>query len=79
MEIRGTNLAVACRESHPSGTGPPSNDEAEEPCVFGACAFSRPDVDGAAQREGRADFCQDRGSNEHEDHRDDVRRPIYSG
>ena len=70
-----TYLAITRSEGHPSGARPPGDDEAEEPSILWTRALSTPYVNGTAERKRRANFCQDRRRDEHEDHRDNVRRP----
>jgi len=61
-------LAVSSGERHPSRGRPPSDEKAKEPSVLGPCAFGRPYVDGTTQGQRRADFGEDEGGDEHENH-----------
>ena len=68
-------LTIAGGERHPSRGRPPGDNKAKEPGVFWPSTFGGPYVDGAAQGQGRANFGEDKGGDEHEDHRYEVGRP----
>ena len=77
-EGRGTKwpyLTIAGGERHPSRGRPPGDDKAKEPGVLRPSTFGGPYIDGAAQRQRRANFGEDGGGDEHKDHGYEVGRP----
>lgn len=72
MHFKQPDLTVARRERHPSRTSPPSNKEPKESGIFGSSTLGSPDIDRTAQRQRRANLCQDCSSDKHENHGNEV-------
>lgn len=69
------HLAVSSCKCHPCRARPPGDNESKEPCILWTSALRCPDVDTATERKSGTYLSQNRSRNQHEDNRNEIRRP----
>lgn len=69
------HLTVTSCKCHPCRARPPGDYESKEPCILWTSALRCPDVDTATERKSGTYLSQNRSRNQHEDNRNEIRRP----